>query len=278
MLLRTRLASRLAVWETTNANPGNKFIDAEGARNLHRCLAVLSPSAIIDRGIRETYGYQGPIVRLPFWIPDGPHTPRRDADRFAYDFAYVGRLDVEKGLNELISAFAGLLKKRLARLAICGFGKAEPFQARARALGIAASLDFKPNASEEAVEQVMRSARWYVLPSYHEGYPLGVLEAARQGMPIIAASVGSIPEMLAASEAGLLVPPRDGGALTRAMLLGLLEPEVTYLRRCGEARSLFLRLSGAPSVRERLAAATLTLRTLSRKRQSGTSSQSGARR
>jgi glycosyltransferase involved in cell wall biosynthesis len=264
-LLAGPLASRVAVWETTNANMGNKFIDEEAVRNIYRCLAILSPSDTIDRGIRKTYAYQGSIVRLPYWIPDISSLPREKVNPLKYDFVYLGRLDVEKGINELITAFAALKKKRLGRLAICGFGRAEPFQRKAKELGIAESVDIYPNASEETVENIMQSARWYVLPSYHEGYPLSVLEAARRGIPIIATSVGSVLEMVGRSEAGLLIPPRNIDALVSVMEYTSSESELEYARRCKAACHVFSQLSSAAVVREHVASAVANLLSLSKK-------------
>lgn len=265
LLLKSPYASKMAIWETTNANPGNKFIDEEAVHHTHRCLAILSPSAAIDRGIRETYAYAGPIVRLPFWVPDIPSPPFKTGVPFTHDFAYLGRLDVEKGINELITAFATIRRKRPARLAICGFGKAGPFRARASELGILESVDFYPNASEETVGNVMQSARWYVLPSYHEGYPLSILEAARRGIPIIATSVGSVSEMVGRSEAALLIPPHNMEALVSVMEYTFGESEPEYARRCKAAWHMFSQLSGASVVREHVTSAVANLLNLSEK-------------
>ena len=69
-LLKSASANQLLIWELTNANPGNKFVDREAARLLSCCRGLLSPSKAIDQYIRQTYGYQGPILRLPFWVED----------------------------------------------------------------------------------------------------------------------------------------------------------------------------------------------------------------
>jgi glycosyltransferase involved in cell wall biosynthesis len=90
------------------------------------------------------------------------------------------------------------------------------------------------------------------LPSYHEGYPLVLLEAAMFGVPFIATQVGSVPEMVGRSEAGLLVPPRDDGALARVMLQVLDEPTDAYDRRCAAARELFENLAGPAEIQRRL--------------------------
>src|SRR5262249_16310210 len=58
-------------------------------------------------------------------------------------------------------------------------------------------------------------------PSRRDPFPLALLEGMALERPIVASSVGGIPEMLVNGESGVLVPPEDAGALARA-LIGLL--------------------------------------------------------
>lgn len=60
-------------------------------------------------------------------------------------------------------------------------------------------------SSREAVQEKLSKAKIFILISKHEGFPLSVLEAMSAGVPIIASSVGGIPEQIDPS-CGLLVP------------------------------------------------------------------------
>ena len=56
----------------------------------------------------------------------------------------------------------------------------------------------------------------FVLPSYTEGFPNVIIEAMAMGKPIIATSVGAIPEMLDEG-CGVVVPPKDADSLQKAL-------------------------------------------------------------
>ncbi|AGA28135.1 glycosyltransferase family 4 protein [Singulisphaera acidiphila] len=64
----------------------------------------------------------------------------------------------------------------------------------------------------------------FVFPSYREGFPRAVMEAAAMGLPIVATEIRGCREALTEGESGLLVPPRDAEALTQAILRVLKDP------------------------------------------------------
>ncbi len=274
-LLKSASASQLLIWELTNANPGNKFVDREAARLLSCCRGLLSPSKAIDQYIRQTYGYQGPILRLPFWVEDESEKQKaegrgqrtevgglREQDNrtagprdngFAADFIFLGRRDKEKGLNELIRATALVAKEfPTVRVLIAGQGTEEPYAGLARELCVGTNVSFHFFPTRAETMDALSHSRCLVLPSYHEGYPLVLLEAAQHGVPVIATTVGSIPELLNGSRAAILVPPRDVSSLGGAMLRILRESPQDYEQRCRTALDLFGRVSSAEAVATRL--------------------------
>jgi len=266
-LLKSASANQLLIWELTNANPGNKFVDREAARLLSRCRGLLSPSKAIDQHIRRTYGYQGPILRLPFWVEDESEKQKAESRKqkwdsgtmglrdngFAADFIFLGRRDSEKGLSELIKATAIVAGEYPAvNVLICGAGDEKPFETLARELGVSQNVTLRFFSTRIEAMDVLSRSRCLVLPSYHEGYPLVLLEAAQHGVPVIATTVGSIPELLNGSKAAILVPPRDVSSLAGAMLRILRESPHDYEQRCRTALDLFGRVSSAEVVATRL--------------------------
>jgi alpha-1,3-rhamnosyl/mannosyltransferase len=67
----------------------------------------------------------------------------------------------------------------------------------------------------EDVRALLAGAAVFVYPSRYEGFGLPPLEAMALGVPVVATSVGSLPEVL--GDAALLVPPGDPDALVAAL-------------------------------------------------------------
>jgi glycosyltransferase involved in cell wall biosynthesis len=131
---------------------------------------------------------------------------------------YIGRMDVKKGLRELVEAAASLHPHRPnLHVYLVGEGPDRPSIAGAiHAIGAAAYIHALPACSFDDVAVWMAAADLVTLPSYMEGCPNVVLEALASGRPVVATDVGGIPEIMSV-ECGLLVPPRDPAALAQAL-------------------------------------------------------------
>lgn len=73
-------------------------------------------------------------------------------------------------------------------------------------------------------DRFLKAFDLFVLPSTKEGFPYVILEAMAAGLPIVATSVGAIPEMIENEKSGLLAPPKNSDAL-RAAIESVLKNE-----------------------------------------------------
>ena len=84
-----------------------------------------------------------------------------------------------------------------------------------------------------ALSVLFARASLFALPTLREAFGLAFLEAMAFGLPVVATSVGAVPEIVGDGETGLLVPPRDPAALADACAALLGDP--ARARRLGEA-------------------------------------------
>tara|TARA_A100001011_G_C14260191_1_gene822022 strand:- start:1320 stop:1841 length:522 start_codon:yes stop_codon:yes gene_type:complete len=75
----------------------------------------------------------------------------------------------------------------------------------------------------KSVQSILKSCRYFVLPSYREGTPRSVLEALSTGRPIITTDVPGCRETVVHEKNGLLIPAKDTEALANAMIRLLKE-------------------------------------------------------
>ena len=83
------------------------------------------------------------------------------------------------------------------------------------------------------VVRVMSSMDLMALPTLEDSLPLSILEGMASGLPVVATSVGGLPECLVDGETGWLVPPARVEALADAVISVLADPQLR--RRFGEA-------------------------------------------
>jgi glycosyltransferase involved in cell wall biosynthesis len=132
--------------------------------------------------------------------------------------AVIGRLTREKGQRVFLRAFRALRAELSdARAVIVGEGIDEqPLRVLAEELGLSSAVRFVP--FQPRVAPVYRSADVVVIPSVaFEGVPNVLLEAMMAGCPVVATTVGGIPEVVTDEGEALLVPTGDDVALAKAV-------------------------------------------------------------
>lgn len=133
---------------------------------------------------------------------------------------FAGRLTRDKGIPELLQAFEDILRKvPRARLLLVGW-----FDESDDALDpdLRARIARHPRIVHTGF--VADTAPWYrsmdvmVLPTWREGFPNAVLEAAASGIPVITTHATGARDSVLPEVTGLLVPPGDAGAIADAVL------------------------------------------------------------
>jgi glycosyltransferase involved in cell wall biosynthesis len=131
----------------------------------------------------------------------------------------VGRLSREKGHADLFQALSILARVPdipQFRAVIVGDGpERDSLSALALRLGIQGSIVM--TGFQKDVRPFYRMATLLALPSHSEGSPYVVLEAMTAALPIAAARVGGVPELIEDGVTGLLVPERDPTAMAEAL-------------------------------------------------------------
>lgn len=211
------------------------------------------PAAVIPNGI-DTEAFHRPECRAPWRRAHG----FRDDDLLILS---VARLEPQKDPLALIRAFSiALGHDPRARLLLAGDGSLrDPARAEAAALGLAERVHFL--GVQPDVAELLSAADLFALSSTYEGNPMAVMEAMAAGLPVVATSVGGVPEVVAHGETGILVPSGNRDAFAAA--LAALATDPTRRRAMSEAArrsaqdfdatrmvaayaTLFDRLTGAP--------------------------------
>jgi glycosyltransferase involved in cell wall biosynthesis len=139
--------------------------------------------------------------------------------------AMVACLRPGKRIDVLIGAAPQILERhRETEFLIVGDGPCrEQLTALARTTGVGDRFRFVGHSDE--VPALLADADVFVLPSESEAFPNAILEAMAAGLPVVAASVGGIPELVADGVNGRLVPPGNAEALAGALIELLEFPE-----------------------------------------------------
>lgn len=206
---------RLVIWENVNKkykNPIGKFI-----------LKLAKYPGKITTISDYEYQYVTKLIK-PRKLDNLVVVKNGVADEYAkyqkvkaqkHTIVYVGRIIDYKGIKELIDGFEMALKEVPdAKLNIYGDGPDLPLF-KHYADGVSA-IKFYGHTNEPL--KVIAENQIFVLPSYHEGLSLSLLDAAMMKKAIIATNIDGNPEVVKNGKTGILIPMQDEKALARALL------------------------------------------------------------
>ncbi len=177
--------------------------------------------------------YRVPVERcvvIPNGIPLSTVAPRPNVISFrelsrAPVIGWIGRMVHVKGLTTLLDALAQMPSgSQQPYLLLVGDGPERlALENRAKGLAIAGRVGFV--GFVEDARPFLTRMDLFALPSLHEGVPLALLEAMGAGVPVVAAAVGGIPEIIGDSGAACLLSSRSPTAWAAALSELLLDRE-----------------------------------------------------
>lgn len=223
------------LWSESNRQdmrPGKSLIELLKYNFLHGCTGFVVPGHaareyLLMLGIRETriFTAVNAIDNVLFWT--AAETARRHATDLRLKlelpqryFLFAGRLVREKGVFELLSAYAKLdeaLRQQIG-LVFVGDGPCRK-SLESEAYSISNErIQFVGFAQREQLITYYALGEMLVLPTYSDTWGLVVNEAMACGLPIILSrAAGCGPDLVTENWNGMIVPPKNVDALASAM-------------------------------------------------------------
>lgn len=192
-------------------------------------LADLRQSRITNKRLKVVGHGNIAGVDTAYFSPKAENVAKQaDAfvDRFklsGFVFCFVGRLNRDKGVRQLVQAFARL-PKEVSLLLVGGDDPESPVDAETQEVMLQSENIYRLGFLSD-IRPVLLASDVLVLPSYREGFPNVVLQAGAMCLPVIATDISGCNEVITPGFNGWLVPPRDASALFDAMNAALDTPK-----------------------------------------------------
>jgi glycosyltransferase involved in cell wall biosynthesis len=155
-----------------------------------------------NTGLHGTYAISNGIALSNYTADLTPRTANR--------IAFLGRLDEEKHIDDLVRAVAKLDPALDVHVDIMGDGDQKPrLQALAAELGVADRIALLGKVDYDALRSTLTRASVFAMPSRAELQSITTLEAMASGLPVVAADAMALPHLIDEGENGYLFAPGD---------------------------------------------------------------------
>ncbi len=160
-------------------------------------------------------GFLGNARAISCGIDLAHYATRRTVGGTDISVLFVGRLDREKNVGELLRAVAAV---PAARAEIVGDGSCRKALAdEAERLGVAGRVRFRGFVGDEDLVRAYREADVFCMPGTAELQSLATMEAMAAGLPVVAADAMALPHLVRSGVTGFLYPPGDVERLAAAL-------------------------------------------------------------
>ncbi len=176
------------------------------------------------RWIKEYIGFEDSKMRVLF---NPCPTVKRDVTNKKKQLLFAGQLLKRKGYLDLVQAFSKLSTKYPDwQLIIAGHGDIDGGKKLADELGVGKQVKWLGWISGTDKDRAFNESSIYCLPSYGEGFPMGVLDAWAYGLPCVVTPVGGMPDIVRDGEEALVFPVGDIEAMANKLDILMSDPSL----------------------------------------------------
>lgn len=184
---------------------------------LSNVLAVESTNIISDWNIHK---YKKKIELCPQYVDEHTFQNKNDIRYRNNIVGYIGGLTKWKGLKEFLQAISILnSEKRKIEYVICGTGDCEELVETY--CDKYSNIKFKGLVPHSEIAETLNEFKLLVLPSFSEGMPNIILEAMSCGTPVLATSVGGIPDIIIDGQTGFIIENNSPECIARGIIRAL---------------------------------------------------------
>tara|TARA_B100002052_G_scaffold290893_1_gene310125 strand:- start:884 stop:2002 length:1119 start_codon:yes stop_codon:yes gene_type:complete len=166
---------------------------------------VVTTSLMSDKICEQYTDAVDKISIIPNFVDTDIFKPKLSVDK-DYDVIFIGRLEPQKNLKNLLDALS-ILKLSVLIIGSGSQGK----ELKSKYNSLISSIDWKDNLPNHSLPNYLNRAKIFVLPSFYEGHPKVLIEAMAVGTPIVAANSPGIREIITHCQNGYLCATDKNG-------------------------------------------------------------------
>jgi glycosyltransferase-like protein len=204
--------------------------------SINLCDMKVTVSEYWQKRLKEEFGVDSTVIHNGIDLQRFDPGEHADSGREGIDILFVGGLEARKGLEHLLLAAEKVLPShpdlRLTVLGRSGLTSGKSYDEKrffsilAKRLGIGRNVRFLEQIEDEQLPALYSLCDIFVLPSRMEGWGLAIMEAMAMQKPVVATSVGGIPELVKDGETGYLVEFGDVLGLSESISRLIEDPEL----------------------------------------------------
>ncbi|HUE33421.1 MAG TPA: glycosyltransferase family 4 protein [Mycobacterium sp.] len=196
--------------------------------------SLITCSASMSDEITELFGpglAEITVIRNGIDAARWPFAARRPRSGPA-ELLYVGRLEYEKGVHDVIAALPRIRRTHPGTtLTVAGEGTQQDWLVdQARKHRVLKATRFVGHCGHDELLALLHRADAAVLPSHYEPFGLAALEAAAAGTPLVTSNIDGLGEAVINGRTGVSCPPRDVAGLAAAVRTVLDDPNAAQQR------------------------------------------------